>query len=134
MGYINSHSRIVNTPEILAKMTNQMQMSKSLAEIRTIETTVTVDKKKIYTDSLILLAPSAKIKLASNSGDVMKLTKKEMCSLLLASYNTLIEDNKYNKQRLAGMLSEKIRADPSPIALVGVAGSTVVAGTAAGAV
>ena len=76
--------------------------------------------------------PSAKIKLAS--GDVRKLTKKEMCSLLLASYNTLIEDNKYNKQRMAGMLSEKIRADPSPIALVVVAGSTMVARTAAGAV
>jgi hypothetical protein len=123
MGYIKLHSGIVNTPKMLAKMTNQMQMSKLLAEIRTIETTATVDKKKIYTDSLILLAPSAKIKLASNSGDVMKLTKKEMCSLLLESYNTLIEDSKFNKPRLASMLSEKI-----------VAGRVAVARTAAGAV
>ena len=60
-------------------------MLRSLAETRAIETNVTVDKKNIYTDSMILLAPSSKIKLASNSSDVMKLTKKQMCSLILAS-------------------------------------------------
>ena len=64
----------------------------------------------------------------------MKLTKKETRSLLLVSYNTLIEENKYNKQRMAGMLSEKIRVDSSPVALVVVAVSAAVAGTAAGAV
>ena len=51
-------------------------MLRSLAEICNIESITTVDKKKKYTDSLILLAPYAKIKLASKSGDVMKLTKK----------------------------------------------------------
>ena len=71
-----------------------------------------MDKKKIYTDSMILLAPSTKIKLASKSGAVMKLNKKEMCFLPLASYNKFIEENKYNKQRMAGMLSEKIHVDP----------------------
>ena len=48
-----------------------------------------------------------------------------MCSLLLASYNALIEDNKYNMQGMAGMFSEKIRVDPSLFAVVVVAGSAV---------
>ena len=38
-----------------------MQMSRSHTKIRAIETNATVDKKKIYTDSLILLALSEKI-------------------------------------------------------------------------
>ena len=74
MGYIKSHSGIVNLSKRLVKMRNQIHMSRSLAEISTIEKNATVDKKNIYTDSLIFLAPSTKIKLASKSGDMMKLT------------------------------------------------------------
>ena len=58
-------------------MRNQMQMPGSLAEIRVIETSATVRRKKIYTDSLILLVAS-KIELASKSGDVTKLTLSKM--------------------------------------------------------
>ena len=109
MGYIKSHSFITNSPKMLAKMMNQMQVSISLSGISTIYSTNNVDKKKMYTNSLIFLAPSAKNKLASKISDVMKLTKKEMCLLLLVSHNTLVEDNKYNKKCMASMLSEKIR-------------------------
>ena len=81
MGYIKSHSGIVKSSKRLVKMRNQIHMSRSLAEIRTIETNDTVDKKNIYTDSLIFLAPSTKIKLASKSGDMMKLTREKcLCS------------------------------------------------------
>ena len=70
-----------------------------------------MDKKKIYTESMIFLAPSAKIKLAPKSGDVMSL-QKQMCFIFLSSYNKFIEYNKYNKEHMAGMLSEKISVDP----------------------
>ena len=63
----------------------------------------------MYTDSLIFLAPSAKIKLALNSGDMIKLTKKEMCLLLLVSHNTPIEDNEYNKQFIDRIFSDNIQ-------------------------
>ena len=107
MGYTKSHSFIMNSPKMLAKMMNQMQVSISLSGISTIYSTDNVDKKKMYTDSLICLAPPAKIKLASKISDVMKLTKKN-CLLLLVSHNTLVVDNKYNKKCMASMLSDKI--------------------------
>ena len=109
MGCIKPQSGIMNSPKMLAKMTNQMKISSLLAKIRTIEATYNVNKRKIYTDSMILLNPSTKIKLVSKSDDVMKITKKEMCLLLLVSHNASIEYNKYNKQHMASMLSEKIR-------------------------
>ena len=74
MGYIKSDLGIVNSPNNLENMTNQMNILRSLAEIRTIEVTATVDMKKIYTDSLILLAPSAKSKLESKSYEIMNLS------------------------------------------------------------
>ena len=61
MGYINSDLGIVNSPNNLANMTNQMKILRPLAEIRTIELTATVDRNKFYSDSLILLAPSEKL-------------------------------------------------------------------------
>ena len=75
MGYIKSDLGIVNSPNNLSNMTNQMNILRSLAEIRTIEVTATVDRNKFYSDSLILLAPSEKIKLASKSDNMMKLYK-----------------------------------------------------------
>ena len=76
MGYIKSHSGIVNLSKRLMKMRNQMQMLRSFSEMYYIETNVTVDKKYFYTDSLIFIAPSVRIKMSSKSGDVMNLTKK----------------------------------------------------------
>ena len=55
MGYIKLDSGILKSPRMLAEMENQMHMSRSLAEIRTIKATSTVYKKKNYTDSLIFL-------------------------------------------------------------------------------
>ena len=64
----------------------------------------------------------------------MRLTKKQLCSILLDSYNTFIEDNSYIKQRMDGILSEKIRVNLSPVAVVALTGSAAVNGTAPGAV
>ena len=57
-------------------MKNQINTSSLLYEIRTIEAVYYVDRKKFFTDSLILLVPSAKIKLAPKSGGATKLYKK----------------------------------------------------------
>ena len=76
MGYIKSHSGIVNSSKRLVNTRNQMYMPRSLDEIRAIETNDTVDKKKIYTESTIIIAPSANIQLISRSGDVMNIYKK----------------------------------------------------------
>ena len=76
MGYIKSHSGIVNLSKRLMKMRNQMQMLRSFSEMYYIETNVTVDKKYFYTDSLIFIVPYVRIKMSSKSGDVMNLTKK----------------------------------------------------------
>ena len=43
-------------------------------------------KKQDKTSGLLLAAPGAKAKLALKGGDVSKLTKKDICSLLLACY------------------------------------------------
>ena len=50
------------------------------------------------------MVPAAKIKLAAKDKDSNKLTKKEICALLMAYYATVADESKHNKPTLVSML------------------------------
>ena len=62
------------------------------------------------------MAPGANTKLATKDNDVAKLTKKEICALLMSCYATTVDENKYAKNILVAMLSEKIASNPEKVA------------------
>jgi hypothetical protein len=55
-------------------------------------------------------------RLFERNGDVSKLTKAEMCSLLFSCYGAKIDEKKHLKNRLIEMLTDKIRQNPEAVA------------------
>jgi hypothetical protein len=47
----------------------------------------------------------------------MKITKREICAILLVYYGTSVEEGKYAKHALVDMLSAKIEAGPENIVI-----------------
>ena len=135
LGSIRPHSGLVNNEEKLAKMKNQVGLAKSIADIQAQDKAATLKKKDADTHALLLLAANAREKLSVKNGDVSKMTKKEICSILLACYGALFEESKYAKPVLVQMLSEKIEKNPemvvvSPVAAAPGAAHTAVAAAA----
>ena len=62
------------------------------------------------------MVPAAKIKLAAKDNDANKLTKKEICALLMACYATMADESNHNKPNLVVMLSENIAENPERVA------------------
>ena len=58
------------------------------------------------------MVTAAKIKLAAKENYSNKITKKEICALLMACYATVEDKSKHNKPTLVAMLSENIAANP----------------------
>ena len=86
LGYIKSYGGVQNYPEKLHRLKNKLEFSQSLATISLLEHRDTNKaKESIYTE-LRALAPSAKYKLVVKGDDISKLTKKEICALLLAYF------------------------------------------------
>ena len=85
-------------------------MALSIATIDSADKAAKEGKKKETEETLLLLAPEAKAKLASHNGDAAKLTKKQACSLLLlVEYRTSVDDTKHLKCKLVDMLTDRIR-------------------------
>ena len=62
------------------------------------------------------MVPAAKIKLAAKDKDANKLTKKEVCALLMNFYATVADESKHNKHTLVATLSKNIAANPERVA------------------
>lgn len=108
---IKSHSGIVNSESNLMRMKNQMMMAKSLGEIEVANREIKETKLTRAHEMLKEKAPIALEKLSKKKGDVCKLYKGEMCSLLFVFYREYIEEDKIKKPELANMLREKIRGN-----------------------
>jgi hypothetical protein len=61
---------------------------------------------------LIMLAGPANVKLAAKKGDLTKITKKEICAILLVYYGRRVEEGKHSKQTMIDILSAEIEASP----------------------
>jgi hypothetical protein len=84
MGYVKSHSGIMNDDQRVKRLKNQAQLAESIAEIKCFENAA---KEKKQGDMHVVqsqLAPAGVLKLVDRGGDVAKLTVKEILSILFA--------------------------------------------------
>ena len=100
LGIIKAHSVLVNSEVQLSKMENHTMLARSLAIISEHERDSAAKNKQDKTSGLLLAIPGAKAKIVLQGVDVSKLTKKDMCSLLIACYGETVEDSKHNKDAL----------------------------------
>jgi hypothetical protein len=77
--------------------------------------------KSNETAALITLSGDAKEKLAKKGGDVSKITKREMCSILLSCYGVLVKESTHAKPALMEMLVAKIAEMPGNVLVSPVA-------------
>ena len=98
MGFYKSHLGLTNSEDVMEKRKNQFMLAKSVGEIQKFGVDAAQKKKSTAESSLLYMAPGAKTKLATNDNDVAKLTKKEICALLMACYATTVDENKYAKK------------------------------------
>ena len=118
LGRIKAHSSMTNDESNLAKLKSHCMLAQSIAEIKAGDKAATEEKKpKELRDLLVMLAGPANSKLAAKNGDLTKITKREICAILLVYYGTSVEEGKYAKQALVDMLSAKIEAGPENIVI-----------------
>jgi hypothetical protein len=72
-------------------------------------------KKTKESGELFVLAPIAAAKLAAQGADVSKLTKKEICAVLLSFFQVLMPEST-PKPALVKCLNERIASKPSALA------------------
>ena len=117
LGRIKAHSSMTNDESNLAKLKNQCLLAQSIAEIKTGDKAAAEEKKSKELRDLVMLAGPANSKLAAKNGDLTKITKREICAILLVYYGTRVEEGKHAKQALIDMLSAKIEASPENIVI-----------------
>ena len=116
MGFFKAHSGMINSEDAVAIKTNQVILAKSVAAIQKAEADTARKKNSTAESSLWEMVPATKIKLAAKDNNAKKLTKKEICALLMACYATVADESKHNKPTLVSMLSENIAAKPERVA------------------
>ena len=84
MGFFKFHSGMINSEDAVARNTNQVMLSKSVAAIQKAEEDTPRKKKSTAESRLWEMVPTAKIKLAAKENYSNKITKKEICALLMA--------------------------------------------------
>jgi hypothetical protein len=92
-------------------MKNQTMLAKSLGEIEEADRQIKKTKRMVAEEMLKGKAPGALIKLSSKKGDVDKLYKGEMCSLLFAFYGLYMDEEKTKKPDLVNVLQEKMQVN-----------------------
>ena len=108
LGIIKAHSVLVNSEVQLSKMENHTMLARSLAIISEHERDSAAKNKQDKTSGLLLAIPGAKAKIVLQGVDVSKLTKKDICSLMLVCYGETVEESKHNKDALKKILEDNI--------------------------
>ena len=94
-------------------MKNKWELAASLATINCLETETKKKKKEALTQEMKELAPKARTKLQENNGDVTKLWKKEIASLLLVDHNIEIDPDKAKKNELTKLWEDNTCGETS---------------------
>ena len=116
MGFFKLHSVLINSEDAVERKTNQVMLVKSVAVIQKDKADTARKKKSTAESSLWEMVLAAKIKLAAKDNDANKITKKEICALLMACYTTVADEIKHNKPIIVAMLSENIAVNPERVA------------------
>jgi hypothetical protein len=97
LGYTKSCGGMQNDPESLRRLKNKLELYQLLATIALLEQRGDHQAKDTIDMELRALATAAKDKLMVKGNDVCKLTKKEMCALLLFYFAVKEDINKKRK-------------------------------------
>ena len=107
----------MNDPARLAALENQLQHGQSFASLSEHQRGEAMRKKKGKKHELLNLAPLAKDnRLAKKSGEVSKITKKQICSPILACYGIELDEQKHLEPSLVEKLSKEIADCPEAVA------------------
>ena len=110
LGHIKSHSSIANDPDCLRKLQNQLQLSELIAAIERDTKAEETLKKDEDLKERRALGPQAMKKLADKKLRTEKLTKKEICTILVVYCSEDINWNSMKKDALIRKLKEKMSA------------------------
>ena len=112
-GAITNHCGVQNHPARINKLLSALELTASLAEISALSK-ANKDQDKCKADTALMdLAPAALVKLNSDklSGDVTKLTRKEICALSFRYFGTMYKEST-PKPTLATGLAGLMSAQP----------------------
>jgi len=110
----------------MKNMENGLQLANSLAEIRRLDQAEKDKKQNDLSAEQQALAPKARDKLVEKGGDVSKLTKKEIASILFVYYSVSVASGSLvKKPELVEKLKEAIEKSGAPLEASAVASSAV---------
>jgi hypothetical protein len=115
LGYIKAHSGVANDSARLKKLRNQLQLANSLASIERSEAAIAKKKKTDSFAERLAMAPTAVVKLAEKGGQVTRLTKKDISSLLFVYFSVDMDEVKHKKLELVTKLDERMVNDPEKL-------------------
>ena len=134
---IRGHCCFLNDEKHLKSLTGQLDLAESIAEYTRASVAAKKSKKEADVSGLFDLGPAALLKLREKSGDVTKITKKEMCAIASRYFSVALEE-KNKKELLVAALQAQIAARPGVLPAcvldaAAIAAAAVVAATATAA-
>ena len=81
LGYVRADCGMANDPQRIQRLTNQLDLTESLACIAKETADTDAAKKSIATAEMIDRAPAAVLKLKAKGGDLNKITMPEMAAI-----------------------------------------------------
>jgi hypothetical protein len=91
--YVQHHCGVVNTEDNARKLRNALQLSQSMAKIWNEQSIDTAKKKTNKQLEYRALAPVNLSRLKTKNGELNKITKKEILSIMFSVFLVLDDDN-----------------------------------------
>ena len=92
LGHIKAHSGLANDPVMVGRMKRAIILAEALSRVSKVEKEYTARKKESYFIESLAVLEDARRKFVQKRGDVSKLTKLEISSLLLRFFSTEVEN------------------------------------------
>ena len=99
LGHIKAHSGLANDPVMVGRMKRAIILTEALSRVSRVEKEDAARKKESYFIESLAVLEDARRKFVQKRGDVSKLTKLEISSLLLRFFSTEVENIATAKKR-----------------------------------
>ena len=109
IGNIKSHSWLPNKKENLAKLKNKFELFDSIACIQEKEKNDKLLKSASADNEMIAHLPKACDRLKEFKNDLKRLTKKDICCILLVLFKVNMKESLHNKSQFVSELESKIQ-------------------------
>ena len=115
LSYVKSQSGLVNNPERLKRLKDQLELAGSIEDILASQEELETAKKQKLHEDMQNVVVAAEQKLNDKTGDVSKLTKMEIASILCIRFKKEVTPSKHKKDELVKTLQEAIALTVSPV-------------------